>query len=92
MDTERSNIGVQTIKMLNCCFVDPFCTCDLHAFPLHNVDIILRASVITIQAQGSPEVGPQLAMTSDKGTNYFSVGKQETEWRDGNSVRTDKTQ
>lgn len=70
----------------------PYCTCDLHAFPLHNVDIIFRASIITIQTQGSPEVGPQLAVTSDKGTNYFSVGKQKTERRYGKSVRADKTQ
>lgn len=66
--------------------------CDLHAFSLHDVDIIFRASIITVQAQGSPEVGPQLAMTSDKGSNYFSVRKQEAEWRDGNPVRADKTQ
>lgn len=69
-----------------------YCTSYLHSFSLHNVDIIFRASIITIQAQGSPEVGPQLAMASDKGTNYFSVGKQEAEWTDGNSVRVDKTQ
>lgn len=65
---------------------------DLHTFSLHNVDIIFRASIITIQTQGPPEVGPQLAVTSDKGTNYFSVGKQKAEWRDGNFVRADKTQ
>lgn len=50
---------------------------DLHTFPLHNVDIIFRASVVTVQTQGSPEVGPQLAVTSDKGANYFSVAKAE---------------
>lgn len=72
--------------------VYPTWTCDLHAFSLHNVDIIFRASIITIQTQGSPEVGPQLAVSSDKWTNYFSVGKKETEWRDGNSVKADKTQ
>lgn len=67
----------------------PFWTINLHTFPLHNVDIIFRAGVIAVRAQGSPEVGPQLAMSSDKGTNYFSVGKRETE-SDGNSVRSDK--
>lgn len=72
----------------SCAYCD--CTCDLHAFSLHNVDIIFRARIITIQTQGSPEVGPQLAVTSDKGTNYFSVGKQETDWRDGNSVKADE--
>lgn len=83
--------GVWTIKMQSHCCVYPYCACDLHTFSLHNVDIIFRACIITIQTQGSPEVGPQLAVASDKGTNYFSVGKQETEWRDGNSVKTDKT-
>lgn len=49
---------------------------DLHAFSLHNVHVIFGSSIITVQTQGPPEVGPQLAVTSDKGTNYFSVGKQ----------------
>lgn len=61
------------------CVCYPHWTCDLLSFSLHNVDIIFRTSIITIQAQRSPEVGPQLAMTSDKGTNYFSVGKQDAE-------------
>lgn len=72
-----------------CVCLWPCCTCDLHAFPLHNVDIILRASVIAVQAQGSPEVGPQLAVTSDNGTNYFSAGKQEAQGRDVNAVTAD---
>lgn len=93
MDTLRDAItGVWTIKMQSHCCVYPYFACDLHTFSLHNVDIIFRTCIITIQTQGSPEVGPQLAVTSDKGTNYFSVGKQRTEWRDGNSVRADKTQ
>lgn len=89
---EKSHTGDWTIKMQSRCRVQPYCTCDLHTFSLHNVDIIFRASIVTIQTQGSPEVGPQLAMSSDKGTNYFSVGKQELEWRDRNSDRADKSQ
>lgn len=68
----------------------PRCTINLHAFPLHNVDIVFRSGIIAVRAQGSPEVGPQLAMSSDKGTNYFSAGKQETESH-GNSVGTEKS-
>lgn len=63
---------------------------NLHTFPLHDVDIIFRAGIIAVWAQGSPEVGPQFAMSSDKGTNYFPAEKRETE-RDGNSVRTHKS-
>lgn len=65
-------------------------TINLHTFPLHDVDIVFRAGIIAIWAQGSPEVGPQLAMSSDKGTNYFSVGKRETESH-GNYVGADKS-
>lgn len=67
------------------------CTCDLHAFPLHDVDIVLGACVITVQAQGSPEVRPQLAMPGDEGTNYISAGKQKAQRRYVHSVRVDKT-
>lgn len=56
-----------------------FISCDLHALPLHDVDVILRASVVTIQTQGAPEVGPQLAVASDKRSNYFSV-EEKGEW------------
>lgn len=55
----------------------PCCTINSHTFPLHDVDIIFRAGIIAVRAQGSPEVGPQFSMSSDKGTNYFSVGKRE---------------
>lgn len=44
----------------------------LHSLPLHNVDVVLRAGIIAVQAQSSPEVGPQFAMTGDKRANYFS--------------------
>lgn len=68
----------------------PCCPINSHTFPLHDVDIIFRAGIIAVRAQASPEVGPQFSMPSDKGTNYFSVGKRETE-SDGNSVRADKS-
>lgn len=43
-----------------------------HTLSLHNVNVVLRSCIITIQAQGSPKVGPQFSMTGDKRANYFS--------------------
>lgn len=52
---------------------------NLHALPLHNVHIVLRAGVVAVQAQGSPEVGPQLAVSRDQRADYFSAGEQREE-------------
>lgn len=62
----------------SCLFVPPCCTINLHAFPLHDVDVVFGAGVIAIRAQGSPEVGPELAVSRDKGTNYFSARDRES--------------
>lgn len=62
----------------SCLFVPPYCTINLHAFPLHDVDVVFRAGVVAIRAQGSPEVGPELAVSRDKGTNYFSARDRES--------------
>lgn len=52
---------------------------DSRAFPLHNVHVVLGAGVVAVQAQGSPEVGPQLVVPRDQRADYFSAGEQKRE-------------
>lgn len=56
-----------------------------HALPLHNVHVVLRAGVVAVQAQGSPEVGPQLAVARDQRADDFPAGEQRDR-REGRSV------
>lgn len=47
----------------------------LHTLSLYNVNVVLRPCIIPIQAQSSPEIGPQFTMTGNQRANYFSENK-----------------
>lgn len=48
-----------------------------HSLPLDQFHIVFRAGIILIGAQGTPEVGPELAMAGKHGGYYLPVHKIE---------------
>lgn len=64
----------------------------LHSLPLNDVDVVLRPGVVAVQAQSSPEVRPQVAVTGDKRANYFSEQKQEERGSQRTCISQDENQ
>lgn len=61
---------------------------DSHSLPLHQFHIVFRAGIVLIGAQGTPEVGPELAMAGKHGSDYLPMEK--TQVKDGPLSKWDK--
>lgn len=48
---------------------------DSHSLPLHQFHVVFGAGVVLIGAQGTPEVGPELAMAGKHGSYYLPMEK-----------------
>lgn len=44
---------------------------DSHSLPLHQFHVVFGAGIVLIRAQGTPEVGPELAMAGKHGGDYL---------------------